>query len=257
MPSIAKDSLLKESIPMSSLLPRRSFARPLSCAALFVAATTSLTGCGVNYASNDSVQVGDYHARFPIVVGEAPTALDVYPISGALDQQSIDNIRAFAQRYREFGDGRIAILAPASERGRDGPAIDQIRRALAGAGLRGYVSVGSYPDTGANRASPVRLVFQGLKATVAGQCGLWPTDLASGGTIEGWKNESYPNFGCATQSTLAAQVADPRDLTQARASGPGDVTMRLRAIGDVRNGADPGPDWKTKLTPIGQVGGGS
>jgi hypothetical protein len=31
--------------------------------------------------------------------------------------------------------------------------------------------------------------------------------------------------------------------------------MRLRAIGDVRNGTDPGTDWKTKLTPIGQVGG--
>ena len=252
MPSIAK-----ESHPMSSLLPRRSPGPPLSVAALFVAATTSLAGCGVNYASNDSVPPGDYHARYPIVVGEAPTALDVYPTGGALDQQSIDNIRAFAQRYREFGDGRIAILAPAGERGRDARAIDQIRRALAGAGLRGYVSVRAYPDADANRASPIRLVFQGLKATVAGQCGLWPTDLASGGTIDGWKNDSYPNFGCATQSTLAAQVADPRDLTQSRASGPGDVAMRLRAIGDVRNGKDPGTDWKTKITPIGQVGGGN
>ena len=251
MPSIAKESL-----PMSSLLPRRSSARPFSCAALFVAAATTLVGCGVNYASNDSVPPGDYHARYPIALAEAPTALDVYPTGDALDQQSIDNIRAFAQRYREFGDGRIAILAPAGERGRDGRTIDQIRRALAGAGLRGYVSVGSYPDTGANRASPIRLVFQGLKATVAGQCGIWPTDLASGGTIEGWKNDSYPNFGCATQSTLAAEVADPRDLAQSRASGPGDVSMRLRAIGDVRNGTDPGTNWATKLTPIGQVGGG-
>jgi len=251
MPSIAKENL-----PMSSLLPRRSLVRPLRSAALFVAAATSLAGCGVNYASNDSVPQGDYHARYPIVLSEAPTALDVYPTGGALDQQSIDNIHAFADRYREFGDGRIAILAPAGERGRDGKAIDQIRRALVGAGLRGYVSVGSYPEAGPSRASPVRLVFQGLKATVAGQYGLWPTDLASGGSIEGWKNDDYPNFGCATQKTLAAQVADPRDLAQSRASGPGDVTMRLSAIGDVRNGTDPGTDWKTKLTPIGQVGTG-
>ena len=35
------------------------------------------------------------------------------------------------------------------ERGRDAHAIDQIRRALAGAGLRGDVSVSSYPDHGA------------------------------------------------------------------------------------------------------------
>jgi pilus assembly protein CpaD len=252
MPSIAKESL-----PMSSLLRRRLPSRPLGCTALLVAATVSLAGCGVNYASNDSVPAGDYHTRFPVAVAEAPTALDVYPTGGALDQQSIDNIRAFAQRYRQFGDGRIVILAPAGERGHDARLIDQIRRALAGSGLRGYVSVGSYPEANPNHASPVRLVFQGLKATVQGQCGVWPTDLASGGTIDGWKNDSYPNFGCATQATLAAQVADPRDLVQSRASGPGDVTMRLRAIGDVRDGKDPGTDWSIKNTPIGQVGGGS
>jgi len=56
---------------------------------------------------------------------------------------------------------------------------------------------------------------------------------------------------------LAAQVDDPRDLAQTRASDPPDVNMRLRAIGDVRNGQDPGTDWKTKITPIGQVGTGS
>ena len=251
MPSIAKETL-----PMSSLLPRRSPVRRLGRATLFVAATTALAGCGVNYASNDSIPPGDYHTRHPIVLAEAPTALDVYPTAGGLDQQSVDNIHAFADRYREFGDGRITILAPASERSHDGRAIDQIRRALAGAGLRGYVSVGSYPNANANHVAPVRLVFQGLKATVQGQCGVWPTDLASGGTTDGWKNDSYPNFGCATQSTLAAQVADPRDLAQSRASGPGDVAMRLRAIGDVRNGTDPGTSWATKLTPIGQVGGG-
>ena len=56
---------------------------------------------------------------------------------------------------------------------------------------------------------------------------------------------------------LAAQVADPRDLTQGRAIDPPDVQMRMRAIGDVRNGADPGTNWKIQITPIGQVGAGS
>ena len=247
--------LAKESLPMSSQLPRRSPLRPFSLATLLVAATTSLAGCGTDYASNDSVPTGDYHDRFPIVVAQAPTALDVYPVDGAIDAQSIANIRAFAERYREFGSGRIAILAPAGERGRDARAIDQIRRALAGSGLRGYVEVGAYPDVAPTRASPVRLVFQGLKATVARRCGEWPDDLASGGSIDGWKNTSYANYGCATQATLAAQVADPRDLVQSRASGAGDVTMRLRALGAVRDGQDPGTNWKTTITTIGQVGG--
>jgi type IV pilus biogenesis protein CpaD/CtpE len=56
---------------------------------------------------------------------------------------------------------------------------------------------------------------------------------------------------------LAAQVADPRDLAHARAIDPPDVAMRMRAIGDVRNGEDPGTNWKIQITPIGQVGAGS
>jgi pilus assembly protein CpaD len=99
-------------------------------------------------------------------------------------------------------------------------------------------------------------VFQGLKAEVASRCGEWPTDIASGSSIDGWKNTGYPNFGCATQAGLAAQIADPRDLVQARASTPPDETMRLRAIQQVRKGQDPGTDWKTQNTTIGTVGGG-
>ena len=238
---------------MSPLNPNRLHVRSLCVAALLAA---SLAGCATNIASNESIPRGDFHDRFPIVAAEAPTTLDVYPVGGGLDQRSVADIHAFAQRYREFGDGRIAILAPAGERGRDARAIDQIRRALAGAGLRGSVLVSSYPDRDPTRASPVRLVFQGLKAEVQQPCGQWPTDLASGDSLEGWKNTHYPNFGCATQATLAAQVADPRDLVQSRSDGPGDVQMRLRAIGNVRNGADPGTAWSTKLTPIGQIGGG-
>ncbi len=248
--------------PMLNPLPglRRARSPLLRLAALLCAAAIPLAGCGsANYASNDSPADTDYHQRYPFVLAEAPTALDVYPVGGGgIDSQSVADIRGFAARYQSLGEGRIAILAPAGERGRDGKAIDQIRRALASTGLRGYVVVGSYPaPIDPKAAAPVRLVFQGLKATDAGApCGPWPSDLAGGGSIEGWKNGPYENFGCATQATLAAQVADPRDLVQSRATGPGDVQMRLRAIGDVRNGTDPGTDWKTKLTAIGQVGAG-
>ena len=54
---------------------------------------------------------------------------------------------------------------------------------------------------------------------------------------------------------LAAQVDDPRDFDHARALGPADEEMRLRAIRDVRQGTDPGTNWQVKLTPIGQIGG--
>jgi pilus assembly protein CpaD len=215
-----------------------------------------LSGCGVDYASNDTVGTSDYHEIHPIILAEAPTAMDVFPVGGGIDSQSAAKIRAFAERYRELGSGQITILAPTGRHYGDVNLVNEIRRSLYANGVRGYVSVGTYPVSDPALASPIRLVFQGLKAKVPSRCGQWPHDLASGSDIDGWKNGSYENFGCATQSVLAAQVDDPRDLAQSRASGPPDEEMRLRAIGNVRKGQDPGTDWKTQTTTIGTVGGG-
>jgi len=239
--------------------PTRSHLRALPIGWLLSAglAAAPLAGCGLDSAANDPIGPSDYHQRHPIVLAQAPTTLDVYPVGGGIDSQSAANIRAFAQRYRALGEGRITILAPAGEPERNRRLVNAIRRTLASTGLRGSVGVGLYPAGDPTRASPVRLIFQGLKAGVPTPCGLWPSDLASGGSTEGWKNGSYENFGCATQSVLAAQVADPRDLMQGRAIDPPDVAMRTRAIGDVRSGQDPGTNWKIQITPIGQVGAGS
>ena len=231
--------------------------RPLVSGLCLGAAALSLSGClsGVEYASDNQISAVDYHERHPIVLGKAATTLDLFPVGGRLDDLSTDKLKAFAERYREFGSGEVTILTPAGDR-YSAEIVPQIRQRLYAHGLRGYVAVGSYPVEDRTLASPVRLVFQGLKVHVADRCGQWPTDLASGSSIETWKNQSYPNFGCATQSALAAQIDDPRDLVQARGSTPPDETMRLRAIEKVRQGQDPGTEWKTQTTAIGQVGGG-
>lgn len=219
------------------------------------AAALSLSGClsGVQYASDNQLTAMDYHERHPIVLAKSATILDLFPVGGRLDELSANKLKGFAARYRAFGSGEIAILAPAGDSA-SARIVPVIRRQLYADGLRGYVAVGSYPVRDHMLASPVRLMFQGLKAQVADRCGQWPTDLASGSSIETWKNQPYPNFGCATQSALAAQIDDPRDLVEARGSTPPDEVMRLRAIEQVRKGADPGTDWKTTLTTIGTVG---
>jgi pilus assembly protein CpaD len=224
---------------------------------LTAAAAISLAGCMTDSSQTASIVPDDYHQRHPIVLTQAPTTLDIFPIGrhGALDPASIADIRAFAVRYQSMGSGRVVILSPAASRYRTRPAVDEIRRVLASAGLSGPIGLGSYPVGDPSLASPIRLAFRGLKAEVASRCGQWPQDLASGSTLEGWKNENYWNFGCATQSMLAAQVDDPRDFARARALGPSDEEMRLRAIGAVRQGQDPTTSWKVQLTPIGQVGG--
>ena len=86
------------------------------------------------------------------------------------------------------------------------------------------------------------------------KCGEWPADIASGSSAEGWQNRPYYNLGCATQSNLAAQVADPVDLVRPRQEDPSDVAMRTRAISAVRTGADPGTSWSLSNTNIGGLG---
>jgi pilus assembly protein CpaD len=241
---------------MSSKTSSLLTASKLGAVCLVAAAAISLAGCVTDSVATSSITSDDYRARHPIVLANAPTTLDVFPVGDhTLDAASIEDIRAFAARYRRFGTGRMYILSPWGGGYRTRAAVGEIRRLLVSSGLGGFVGLGSYHVAAPSLAAPIRLSFRGLKAEVRSVCGQWPDDLASGGTTIGWKNESYWNFGCATQSTLAAEVDDPRDFDHARALGPADEEMRLRAIKDVREGTDPGTNWQVKLTPIGQIGG--
>jgi len=236
--------------------PERRQAACLPPIALALSLAAALAGCGAHYASSDPAFPGDIEARHPIALVSAPTSIDVYPAHGAIDARTVANLRAFAARYRSFGSGQILILTPATQR----PApsvVAAIRRTLAGAGAPTRIGVSSYAPPPSHGAPPIRVAFIGLKAQVATPCGDWPEDLASGSSLEGWKNEPYANFGCASQAVLAAQVDDPRDFVEPRALGPADVDMRMRAIEAVRQGQDPGTQWSTNLTPIGGSSSGS
>ena len=231
-------------------------ARPMLAAqvvrlGLAAALASALAGCGAQYASSDPAFPGDFEQRHPIVVAAAPTSVDLYPVGGRVDGRSRANIRAFVERYRRYGSGAVRIETPVGTNP-NSIAVYEVRRALVAAGVKGRIALGAYVPANDVAAPPVRVSFTGLKAIVPTECGQWPEDLASGSSVEGWKNEPYENFGCATQSTIAAQVDDPRDFVQPRAVGPSDVGMRTRAIEAVRDGKDPSTDWKNAvLTPIG------
>src|SRR5580658_141627 len=97
----------------------------------------SLTACVADYASNDTADVGDYHERHPIILAQAPTSVDVFPVGGGIDSLSVAKIRAFAERYRELGSGQITILAPSDRQEGRGNVVNEIRRALYSSGVRG------------------------------------------------------------------------------------------------------------------------
>ena len=230
--------------------PDAGIARVMVAVSILMA---SGLGACVQYASSDPALSPDPAVLHPVVVGSAPMTLDLYPTGGALDPRSRSQIAAFAQKYRRFGSGEILILT-AGGRGVAPRAVEETRRVLSAVGP---VEVTTRAPIGGGELPPIRVAFLGLKAQVATPCGQWPEDLASGSSLEGWKNEPWANFGCATQATLAAQVDDPRDLIQARPLGPSDVAMRMRAIENVRKGQDPGTAWATTLTPIGGSSGGN
>jgi pilus assembly protein CpaD len=235
---------------------------PIRCV-LGILALPMVACSGPDRIVTGSVVPDDYRQRHPIVLAELPNTLDVF-VSGSngggnVDSRTYGQIRSFATRYRTDGRGQISLLFP---RGTPNDAairsaLPSIRRALVEGGARGSVSLASYRVTDSALAAPVRLTFVGLKATVGSQCGQWPSDLASGSSMQGWENRQWWNFGCATQSTLAAQIDDPRDLVAPRAEAPSDVALRTRAIGSLRQGKDPGTTWAVGNTSIGNIGGGN
>lgn len=206
----------------------------------------------------DKIISDDPRLRHPIAVIEAPETLDIFVgPGGRIDNRTAGQIREFGTNAGRTGLRPIVVQLPvgASTSGGARAALPAIRRLLAQGSAHGYVDVGSYPIGDPRLASPVRLSYQTIKAKVTSRCGEWPRDLASGSSIDGWENEHYWNYGCATQSNFAAQIDDPRDLVHQRAEEPSDVAMRTRAITNIRKGEDPGTNWRVKNTNLGAAGG--
>ena len=88
--------------------------------------------------------------------------------------------------------------------------------------IRGMIAVYGFSDANVtiepyhdpDSSAPIRLSY--LRFVAQGpDCGLWTSNLA-----EDPRNLAYPNFGCAQQHNLAAQVANPADLLGPRTVEP-------------------------------------
>ena len=237
---------------------------PVRCLALAVALGAALLATGCSSPVDRTVPTGsipeDYHLRHPVVLANAPKRLDIFFVGadGRLDHVQAQQLQSFASDYLSGGQSSIRIALPegavdhvAAER-----TLAAVRRELLGLGIRGGVSVSAYPVQDPNIAAPLHLSFVTLQARPTTRCGQWPDDLGSGATLNTWSNRSYYNLGCASQATLAAQIADPRDLVKPHALDPTDVQLRTRAIESLRNGVNPSTDWSISnpvaIGPAGQ-----
>ena len=229
---------------MSRSSPRR--IGPALAAAAALGAVVG--GCAPDRIVTGSVYPRDFRERHPIVLADAPRSLDVF-VTGAhgLDARHYRDVRAFADEARRTGQSGIAIQVPTGTR--NDAAVHHTfaatRAALAAGGVpAGALSVSTYVPAEPAVASPIRLTFARLQAKVASKCGLWPQDLGSSDVRFNANNEPYWNLGCALQTNVAAQVAEPVDLVRGRADSRIDTIRRTKAIQDLRQGKDPSTAYR-------------
>jgi pilus assembly protein CpaD len=180
----------------------------------------SAQACAPNNRPVIDSELGDYRQMHPIVLARGDRTIDIFVAggAGALGGRQIADIRNFAQDYRRSAKGPMIIARPANNP-EAAIVLPSIRRALAEGGV-GSAVVTTYAPVDPTESAPVKLTFAELKAEVATQCGRWPGDLSGLNNFESWKNRPYENFGCASQSALAMQVADPLDLDRPRNMTP-------------------------------------
>lgn len=202
--------------------------------ALAVLMMSSMAG-GCAYMQ-DQTTVGtvpdDYRTRHPIVVREAETTQDIIVSVNAkkLSLRDENLVRQIATQYRRSGSKEMAVLIPR------GSANQHAARRLAYQATtilkekgvpHGHIRIVHYQASELGDAATIRIAFGSIVAEVPSECGQWQEDVLH--TVE---NQNYYNFGCATQTNLAAMVSNPADLVGPRAESEIDATRRTFVIND-------------------------
>lgn len=206
---------------------------------LFLGLVVSLAGCAADMDSKTfGLADNDYRLRHPIVVSEQEQHLDL-PVGHHNTKMTYATgqiIAGFVQNYKNSSAAQMLILHPTGS-GNAGAAqryANDVAAHLQKSGVpHQELAIATYDASGYGDQAPIRLVYSAIAAST-GPCGQWPEDLV----FRTEKNTNYYNFGCATQSNLAAQIANPTDLIAPRAVAPIDATRRTNAIATYReNGA--------------------
>jgi len=178
----------------------------------------------------------DASQRHPILVSQQPATLNIRVASGAhgLSPAQTTQISDFLARYRskDSGNSKLVIAVPSGSpnEGAAVRAVGNLREMIREFGFsESTVAMQPY-NGGRDPSAPIRLAYLRYVAQ-APECGHWPTNLAYDP-----RNVPYPNFGCAQQHNLAAQIANPADLLGPRTVAPADAERRAIVIDRYREG---------------------
>jgi pilus assembly protein CpaD len=192
-----------------------------------------LAGSCAAPGDNDGIPTMEPMAVHPIEVHPETLSVKVsFSGSGAsLTPEDEAQLSGIVRDYTSRGDGSLSISAPEGPDSSD--AISYYGEHLAQMGVpRSHILVGTHPVTDGDRRVEIGFVAYVAHAKGCGGTGDWSQDLS-----ESPDNLPAPNFGCSVQNNIAAMVANPRDLDEARRLDDApDATRRAVVIGHYERG---------------------
>jgi pilus assembly protein CpaD len=191
-------------------------------AILLIAMSSALAACSNGELALDDTYVPAAHyERYPIEVTSGPVKMEISSRRGTLQPSQINAISGFSRQAGNSGSSRITVLRP-SAGGASGKVARQVYQVLVQSGISpGMIVQKTYPgpSKGSVQLSYIRSV------AVTKECGDWSENLANTS-----RNEPYPNFGCSTQSNIAAMVVNPNDFVVPRPTTPALAATRTPGV---------------------------
>lgn len=199
-------------------------------------AAVLLSGC----ANRHHVIVGsipdDYRTRHPIIISEKEHTFDI-PVASSdrkLTPAMRETVRGASDRYHTMASGTVTVLVPTGSPNYGAASLiarEVVDILVDDSVPRHKILMASYAAPSPEVEAPIRIAFTATTAAT-GPCGRWPEDMLANGD----QNRNYENFGCSSQSNLAAQIENPGDLLSPRGMSSIDAERRGVVVEAYRQG---------------------
>lgn len=186
--------------------------RPLRLALVLAVAAGALAACASKHGEGDEMGALTPTQQYHLETENHPDEIRIAAHRGGLSPAQTDAINTLADRWRDSGGGHMVLQLPRG--GADPVAVQDTARAAEGLLVSlGVPSgqlerVGYDPDKTAGAApAPLVVGFLAFHAVVPG-CGREWSNLTAT-----FHNRPSSNFGCAVTANMAAQIANPADIS--------------------------------------------
>lgn len=169
------------------------------------------------------------HFQPKVTVSDQEIRLAIH--AQGLSPNQAEALATFAADWRDAEGGTITLSAPGGgEQHAAFRTVEAARGVLLGQGVAAdHITVVNY-DAKGDPAAPLRVAYLRYRAQIPA-CGQTWTNVAHSSD-----NDVQPNFGCAVSANMAAQIANPADLSHPRATSAIDAQRREVVLDKYRKG---------------------